>query len=70
MLPHIPRRAPNGQPRNTGMISSVEAPSADPAEQHRIVAAAVRVRESAVLNHESVPSIEEEENRFVATRRL
>ena len=70
MLPRILRRAPNGQPRNTGMISSVEAPSADPAEQPRIVAAAVRIRESAVLNHESAPSVEEKENRLVATRRL
>ncbi len=36
MLSCIPRRA--GQPRNTGMI----APSADPAEQPRIVVAAVQ----------------------------
>ena len=70
MLPRILRRAPNGQPLNTGMISSVEAPSADPAEQPRIIAAAVRIHESAVLNHESAPSVEERENRFVATRRL
>ena len=68
MLPRILRRAPNGQPRSTGMISSVEAPSADPAKQPRIVSAAVRIHESAVLNHESVPSVEEEENRLVATR--
>ncbi len=52
------------------MISSVEAPSADPAEQPRIVAAAVKIHESVVLNHESAPSVEEEEDRLVATRRL
>ncbi len=52
------------------MISSVEAPSAGPAEQPRIVSAAVRIHESAVLNHEAAPSVEEEEYRFVATRRL
>ncbi len=63
-------RAPNGQQRNTGMISSGEAPSADPAEQPRIVAAAVRIHESAVLNHESVPSVEGKEKQSVATRRL
>ncbi len=62
MLQRIPRRAPKGQPRNTSMISSVEALSADPAEQPRIVAAAVRIYESAVLNHESAPSVEEREN--------
>ncbi len=33
----------NGQPRNTGMISSVEAPT----EQPRIVAAAAQIYESA-----------------------
>jgi hypothetical protein len=70
MLQRIPRRAPNGQARNTGMISSVQAPNADPAEQPRIIAAAVRIHESAVLNHESAPSVEEEEDLFVATRRL
>ncbi len=47
MLPH---RAPNSQLRNTRMISSVEDPSADPADQPQIVAAAVRIQESAVLN--------------------
>ncbi len=52
------------------MISSVQAPNADPAEQPRIIAAAVRIHESAVLNHESAPSVEEEEDLFVATRRL
>ncbi len=52
------------------MISSVEASSADPAGQPRIVAAAVRIDESVVLNHESAPSVEEEDDHFVATCRL
>jgi hypothetical protein len=52
------------------MISNGEAPSPDPAEQPQVVAAAVRIHESAVLNHESAPSGEEEEDRFVATDRL
>ncbi len=51
------------------MISSVEALSADPAEQPRIVAAAVQIHKYAVGNHESVPSVEEEEDLFVVTRR-
>ncbi len=50
MMQRIPRIAPYGQPRNTGMISSVEGPSADPAKQPRIVSAAVRIHDSAVLN--------------------
>jgi hypothetical protein len=65
MLSCIPRRA--GQPRNTGMISSVEgkleAPSADPAEQPRIVVAAVRTHKSASKIHEAPlapPSVEED----------
>ncbi len=70
MLQRIPRRVPSGKPRNTGMISNNEALSADPAEQPRIVAAAVKIRESAVLNHEYAPSVEEKENQLVATRRL
>jgi hypothetical protein len=70
MLPRILRREPNGQQRNAGMISSVEAPSADPAEQLRIFVVAVRIHESAVGNHESAPSVEEEEDRFVTTLRL
>ena len=55
------------------MISSVEAPSADPAEQPRIVVAAVRTHKSALKIHEALlapPSVEEEEEQFVATRRL
>ncbi len=71
MLPRILRRAPNGQQHNTGtsMISSVEVPSADPAEQPRIVAAAaLRIHESAVLIHEAVQSVEEEDDQYVATR--
>jgi hypothetical protein len=55
MLQRIPRRALNGQPRNTEIISSGEAPSPDPAEKPQVVAAAVRIHESAVLNHESAP---------------
>ncbi len=47
MLPRILRRAPNIQPRNTCMISSVKAPSADLAELPRIVAAAAQIYESA-----------------------
>ncbi len=47
MLPRIRCRALNGQPRNEGMVSSVEAPSVDPAEQPRIVAAAAQIYESA-----------------------
>lgn len=47
MLPHVRCRTPNGQPRNAGMISSVEAPSVDPAEQPRLVAAAAQIFESA-----------------------
>jgi hypothetical protein len=43
------------------MISSVEAPSVDPAEQSRIVAAAAQIYESA-------PSAEVKKDRFVATR--
>ncbi len=56
----IPRRSPNGQPHNTGMISSVEVPSADPAEQPRIVGAAVLTHESATQIQEAAPSAEEE----------
>jgi hypothetical protein len=44
--------------------------SADPAEQPRIFAAAVRIHASVVLNHESAPSVEEEEDQFIATCRL
>jgi hypothetical protein len=62
------RRA--GQPRNISMISSVEAPSANPAEQPRIVVAAVRTHKSASQIHEAPPSVEEEEDQFIATRRL
>jgi hypothetical protein len=61
MLSSIPRRA--GQQRNTGMISSVEAPSADPAEQPRIVVAAVPTHKSALKIHEALlapPSVEED----------
>ncbi len=68
MLSCIARRA--GQPHNTGMISSVEAPSADPAEQPRIVVTAVQTHKSASQIHEAPPSVEEEEEQFVATRRL
>ena len=70
MLQRILRRAPNGQLRNTGMISSVEAPSADPAEQPRIAVAAVLTHKSASQIHEGPPSVEEGEDQFVATRRL
>ncbi len=45
------------------MISSVEAPSADPAEQPRIVVAAVRTHKSALKIHEALlapPSVEED----------
>ncbi len=52
------------------MISSVEAPSADPAEQPRIVVAAVLTHKSALQIHEAPPLVEEEEDRLVATRRL
>ncbi len=47
MLPRIRCRMPNGQPRNARMISSVEAPSVDPAEKPRIVAAAAQIYGSA-----------------------
>ena len=45
------------------MISSVEAPSADPAEQPRIVVAAVPTHKSALKIHEALlapPSVEED----------
>ena len=45
------------------MISSVEAPSADPAEQPRIVVAAVQTHKSALKIHEALlapPSVEED----------
>jgi hypothetical protein len=61
MLSCIPRRA--GQPRNTSMISSVEALSADPAEQPLIVVAAVQTHKSASKIHEAPlapPSVEED----------
>jgi hypothetical protein len=54
-------RTPNGQTRNTSMISNVEVPSADPAEQPRIVAAAVRTHKSASQIHEAAPAAAEEE---------
>ncbi len=44
------------------MMSSFDAPSADPAELPRIVTAAVRIHESAVQIHEAAPSVEEEED--------
>jgi hypothetical protein len=50
-------------PRNTGMISSIAAPSAIPVELSRIVAAAVQIHEAAL-------SVEKEEDQFVASRRL
>jgi hypothetical protein len=46
-------------------VVSVEAPSADPAELPRIVAAAARIHESAARIHAAAPSVEEEEDRFV-----
>ncbi len=52
------------------MISSVEAPSADPAEKPPIDVAAVLTHKSASQIHEDPPSVEEEEDQFVATRRL
>ena len=45
------------------MISSVEAPSADPAEQPRIVVAAVPTHKCALKIHEALlspPSVEED----------
>ncbi len=60
-------RAFRAERASRATVVGVEAPSADPAELPRIVAAAARIHESAVRIHEAAPSVEEEEDRFVAT---